>query len=165
MKKNNFKFNFVDTVIVVILAIAVVVLSVVVFSGTNAEDPVTVGEKTLKSKDFTYKLLFREIDEEVVSKIKKNIIIYEGGKNESIGKIIDFEVDDSQKYEFNSLTGEYINVNVPEKYDLTLTISAKGSHDKMSYFIDEYEIYVGRSVDIRSVGFVAHGYVVAVDER
>ena len=155
MKKKGFKFNFVDISIVVVL-IAVVALAGFI-----------IADKTIDNKSsgevFSYELLFREIPEEIVSKIQKDIVIYEGGKNTEIGKIADMEIKESTKYEFNTLTGEYMNVEVPERYDVTLNISSKGERDKMSYFIDEYEIYVGKAVDITSLGFVAHGYVVAVN--
>lgn len=48
---------------------------------------------------------------------------------------------------------------------MTLDISASGNSGDLSYSIDDFEIYVGKGVDIKSFGFVAHGFVVSVDEE
>lgn len=153
-KKIKFKFNFVDyTIVALIILVAVCGWLILGGDATSTSD---VG--------FSYEILFREVPEEVATAVQKGADIFDGVKIINIGTIADISYEDSVKYEFNSLTGDYTYVKVPERYDLKIKVSAKGSSDSMAYFVNEYEVFVGKSVDVKSIGFVGHGTITAVNE-
>ena len=152
--KNKIKFNFVDFVIV----IAVVLIA---FAGW-----MILGNKSSSGtgKDFTYEILFREVTKEVAESVQEGADIFDGVKIINIGTISDVSYKECTKYQINTLTGEYVNVNVPDRYDLTVKVAASGNCDDMSCFVNEYEIFVGKRVDAKSVGFVGHGNITTVVE-
>lgn len=152
MKK--FKFNFVDFIIVVAVVL-VAVLAFLIFGGNSSPTA---------DKKFSYQILLREVPEEVVAAVQDGADIFDGVKIINIGKISKSAYKDSEKYEFNTLTGDYAYVKVPERYDLTIDVEASGKTDDLSYYVNEYEVFVGKSVDVKSIGFVGHGTIVSVSE-
>ena len=148
------KFNFVDVAIVAIIILVAVLGWFVLGNSSNSAS----------GTDFSYEILFREVPEEVATSVQKGADIFDGVKIINIGTIADVEYEDSVKFEFNTLTGDYAYVKVPERYDLKVKVSATGNNDGMAYFVNEYEVFVGKSVDVKSIGFVGHGTVTAVNE-
>ena len=115
-------------------------------------------------KEFSYEILFREVPLEVAESVQKGADIFDGVKIINIGQISDVSYTEATKYELNTLTGEYVNSNIPERYDLTVKVDAAGNCTDLSCFVNEYEIYVGKRVDVKSIGFVGHGNVTTVKE-
>jgi len=152
--KVKLKFNFVDFAIVA--AVVLVATACFVILGGNS----SLGAGT----EFSYEILFREVPIEVATAAQNGADIFDGVKIINIGKISDSSYEDATKYEFNTLTGEYAYVKVPELYDLTVEVTASGSSNEHSFYVNEYDICVGKRVDVKSVGFVGHGTIVAVKE-
>ena len=152
--EKKIKFNFVDIAIVAIVII-VAVLGWVVLGGGSASDA---------GKEFSYEILFREVPETEALAVQKGADIFDGIKIINIGTISDVSYKESVKYEFNSITGEYDEVKVPERYNLTVKVSAAGSCDGLACLVNEYEVYVGKTADVKSIGFVGHGVITTVEE-
>ena len=152
--KKKIKFNFVDIAIVAIVII-VAILGWLILGSSSASNA---------GKDFSYEILFREIPESEALAAQKGADIFDGIKIINIGTISDVSYKASVKYEFNSVTGEYDEVKVPERYDLTVKVSATGSSDGLACLVNEYEVYVGKSADVKSIGFVGHGVITTVEE-
>ncbi|MBQ2897417.1 MAG: DUF4330 family protein [Clostridia bacterium] len=152
MKK--FKFNFVDTIII-LMVLAVITVGWLFINNRSSDG---------SSSKFSYDILLKEIPIETVNAITKGSDVFDGVKIINIGVINDFSYKKSQYYEYSEQTGEYVFTEVPDMYDVTINVQAGGTFSGLTHIVNEYEIYVGKAVDIKSVGFVGHGVIVAVNE-
>lgn len=152
--KKKIKFNFVDFAIVAVI-ILIAVAGWLILGGNSSSN---------SNEQFSYEILFREVSLEESLAVQNEADLFDGIKIINIGKISGSSYVECEKYEFNELTGEYVSVKVPDKYDLTVKVVASGSCDGLSCLVNEYEIYVGKSVDVKSVGFVGHGVISTVNE-
>ena len=152
--KKKIKFNFVDFVIVMAVILVAVAGWLVLGNGSSSNE----------GKNFSYEILFREVPIEVAEAVQKDADIFDGVKIINIGKISDVSYKECEKYEFDAISGEYVNTKVPVRYDLTVKVDATGNCNNISCFVNEYEIYVGKRVDAKSIGFIGHGNITTVSE-
>lgn len=154
MKINKIKFNVIDILIILVI-LAIVALGYVYINGKAVDS---------NSSDFTYDILFKEVTAEFVDAIQPGAAIFDGIKIIEIGNISDYSEKDAVRYEFSSQAGEYVETSIPGKYDVTMTVSAAGNCDELACFVNDYEVYIGKTVDVKSAGLVGHGVVVAINE-
>jgi len=154
MKNISKKFNLIDALVIFII-IAVMLVGWL-FINNRSEGG--------NSSAFTYDILLKEIPIETAEAITHDADVFDGIKIINIGKILEFSYDKSVRYEFSEETGEYVYTEIPDMYDATIKVIAEGGMNGLSHCVNDYEIYVGKSVDIKSVGFVGHGVIVSVDE-
>ncbi len=149
------KFNFID-VVIILLVLAILTVGWLFFNKESTNS---------NTVEFSYDILLKEIPFETVNSIQKNSDIFDGVKIINIGAIKDFSYKTSQYYEYSEEKGEYVYTSVPDMYDVTIKVVANGINSELAHFVNDYEIYVGKSVDVKSLGFVGHGVIVAVSDE
>ena len=152
MKK--IKFNFVDAIIVLMI-LMVIVLGWLFFNNRSS-----AGD----AREFKYDILLKEIPIETINAIATGTDVFDGVKIINIGVIEEFSYKETGYYEYSAQSGKYVFTQVPDMYDATITVRARGNSTHLAHYVNDYEICVGKSVDIKSIGFVGHGVIVAVNE-
>ena len=152
--KNKIRFNIIDVLIILII-LAIVVVGFVYLNGRSADSG---------SSEFTYDVFFKEVPAEFADAIQTGAAVFDGVKIIEIGNIVDFTENNAVRYEFSSQKGEYVETYIPDMYDVTMKVSAKGTCEELACFVNDYEVYIGKTVDVKSIGLVGHGVIVAIDE-
>ena len=111
------KINIIDFIVVLIIAIAVI-LSAIKFNINPVKN--NVNETT-----FQYTLEVKGVRNFTVDAFQKGDLIYEGKTENLLGTIVDIKTTHAQKY-LADATGEIVLAEVPEQYDLSLTIECNG---------------------------------------
>ena len=121
--KKKRKFNVVDFFIVVIIAALIAILVYSFSPWSKIEKLWTADEVTI---DYTIEL--RGVDESFIDLIKKNDSVVDSVSKNSLGKVTTIEsIKKSSILEHKD--GEGILVEYPDKYDITVRITAKADYE------------------------------------
>lgn len=155
MTNRKIRFNFVDLLILAVIALAaVLLLYVFVWSGRTPETAQT------QYTDIEYVVEIQRIDEAFVSQVRVGQAAEDLVERKQIGTIRWVETTPAQDINFNFTTGQEEYSEVEGKVNLYLTISAQAIETESSYTVDSYEIRVGRLVSLLLPNFQCNGYCI-----
>ena len=154
------KVNFIDVLIV----IAVLLVCFVV--GAYFVNLAGGGEKLTGADTITYQLRIKETRDDVVKEIQKNPgKIFNSDKDLYIGDIKEVEVKDSIIYSADDNNGELVKTTIPERYDVYLTVEAKGSYtDGKGAVVNSIELFAGKTCNIKGQNYAAVSTVMSIEE-
>ena len=163
-QKSNrrYKFNFVD-LILILLCVAIIAGCAYIFSPNFKFDLFSKKEAV----DLQYVVEIQGVDEEFIEKIKENNAVIDSVSKNSMGTVV--AVDYSTKYSelsYTKIEDEYVGVLVehPTKYNLIVTITATGEHEKEAgYSINACRIAVGERLNLKFPDFTCECYCIAID--
>ncbi len=141
MKK--IKFNLID-ILVVVLVLALIAGGVFFAKSYNKNEE--QGTKTIV-------LEAKELKKSICDVVKTDDIAYDGTKNTRLGEIVDFEVKPAMTDSISSRDGVVKKVEIPERYDLYLTIEVPQNSD----------IQIGEHFWIETSVFKCNGYVLEIN--
>ena len=152
-KKKIGRFTYVDCCII-ILVIAVLAAAWLFLTK----------DKYLDNSTILYTVNIQNLEKEVADQIKEGSQLFDGSKNYDIGKIVSVEKKPFVEQSLNTLEGKYIESQVPERYEVTITVESKGHMSEERISIGDYELYTGKTVYLKSAGFVATGTLWEIKE-
>ena len=138
------KFNVIDVLIILLVAVVIVVGAFVVrqaMNGSDGETKMIVVEVTERKKSFC-------------DILKKDDLAYDGVENVKLGKVVDFEVKPAQIDSTSSSDGTIKRTTIPERYDILLSLEIP----------QDTEIQVGKQLWIETSLYKCDGYVIKVDD-
>ncbi|MBS7297589.1 MAG: DUF4330 family protein [Eubacteriales bacterium] len=140
------KFNVIDAIILLVIVVAVALVGTVKLSGvgagTEADTKIITLELAEKREDFAENVI---VGDKVSDKIMNTVI----------GEVVDVKTRPCEKNGYNQETGAAVLVKVPERVDVFVTMEVDA----------DAEIYVGKSLSVRTKHFAGSGYVVDVSEK
>lgn len=155
----RFRLNVLDWVVIVVIILAVTVVAFLVSKG-NILKKETPDNKVKISFDIEMTNLTKDIAEG----IKQGTVIL-GNKNVDKGEITAVKVEPYKKLNENKQKGEFIWVEVPDKYMATITVEKEVSDTENVYKGEEEEYRIGEMMSFRGKGFAGWGgYIVRLDE-
>ena len=163
--KRKRKFNIVDFFIVLI---ALMLIAVLIY----AISPWSQLKKLFNHEDVTleYVVEIKGVDKDFCSLIKEQDSVVNNVTKNSLGVVSSIDkVDMStslsyQTDENNNILG--ILVEDPQKYDVTVRISAEADHEEgIGYTVNGCRIAVGEEIFLRFPKFACSGYCVEIDRK
>ncbi len=158
MKNRKIRFNAIDALIILVIVAAVyLVLNIFVFS-----DGVSGSDKK-DYKNITYIIELNNLLEQFTDAIKEGDVVTESVKSRDIGTVTGVQVSDYKKLNFDYEENRLIVAPVPDKYTLTLTITAKVEETDDAFKTESGEIIrVGYQYGLEFPGMYAVGYCIAI---
>lgn len=154
--KKPFKFNIID-VLLILLLLAIAAALIYFFFFRTA----TVTSTDSYSAEYVIESL--EIREEFASLIKAGDKLIDTSKQRELGEVISVEYVPSTRTTVNTETGEQIEVTVPEKLDVYITVRSDDIVFDGNYKIGgSYDLFVGTYFSYRTPGFASVGNCVSM---
>jgi hypothetical protein len=159
--KKKRKFNVVDFFILVIIVALIAVIVYSFSSWSQIKKLWTAEEVTI---DYTVEL--RGVDESFIDLIKKKDAVIDSVSKNSLGKVTTVESIKKSSvlgYKDGGETIEGILVEYPDKYDITVRITAKADYEKgVGYSVNGCRIAVGEEIFCRFPKLSCTGYCVGL---
>ncbi len=146
------KFNFID-VIIILAVIAVAAAAIFIFGANRLfADSETVGVE--------YVLEFRMVREEFLGNFKTGVEVVDASKKYRLGEVMSVSSTASTFSGTNLLEGTLYYSDYPERFDVSLTVSARAKVDSDGmYILDEgYRMSVGTTVYVRTPDYTGTAY-------
>lgn len=156
MKKH--KINPIDLSVALVL-ILLVVAAFFKYKKFNADD----GGITSKVDKITYEMCFSGIREYTTKAFESGDAVYDSQTNVTIGKIVGKNIENTKEYEYME-NGKAIKIDVPEKYDLKLTIETEGIINTSGYYANKtVELKVGSEKTIETKYAKSTGKITSIE--
>ncbi len=148
------KLSIIDLAIVLVLILVVGVGYTMFFAGGKNVDSTNNLveydiEITLKTKEYADVI---KVGDDIRDSVKGNYL----------GKVIDVQVMPSTKVTEDLENGKYIQAEVPNRYDIVLTLEANGMVTSSSIAAEGSQIAVGKRMYIKGKGYASEGYILAI---
>ena len=90
--------------------------------------------------------------------------LYERTKKQDLGVVESFEVTPAKTLTKNELTGTFHFVEVPDRVDVTMTLSSNATIQPAAILLDSgLEIRAGNAVRVLGPGYYGSGYILSVE--
>jgi len=157
MTKRRFRFNFVDFLILLILAAGCVLVASVFVGGFGKDSAGETGIATIE-----YVVEIKDLDSSLQDTLAVGQPVEDAVERKYLGELKAFSKSDAQRITFNYTTGEEEYSVVEGKINLTLTIRVQVEESETSFSVDDYEIRVGKQISLFLPGFQCNGYCISV---
>lgn len=148
------KVSIVDVAVIAVILLAIVA-GYLRFSGTNTA---VVSNNT----EFYYTITAKNIRETNKNLLEQSVgtAFRLGGKgNSSMGVLVDVETADAEAI-ITKTNGEIVMAQIPEKYDVTLTLKVVGNVNDSGYFTPEaHEICAAKEYNLTNIYCNLTGFV------
>lgn len=152
MKK---KWTWIDTVIVLIIAVAFVVAGMKIL-------PMVSGKAENEKVEFT--VMIQNKDKEVADAIEPGVKATLSLTEKDGGIIKNVKSEPSKQMTFNSIDGSYSNIEVDNKVDIYVTIEADCTISEKAIKTGGTAIKVGAEIPVRGKGFATSGFVIDIND-
>lgn len=163
-KSGGKKFNFIDFLIVLVIAVVIAVL-IYVFSPWSKIENIW----TDNAVELTYFVEIKDVPPEYIDQIKSGDTVIDSVTKSSIGKITDVSYNTSYVYEYEVVGNKAVcnQVNSPAQKDgnvpetVLIKITAQADYKKdVGYTVSGTRIAVGELIDLRLPMYTCSGYCV-----
>ena len=141
---NKKRFTFIDAII--ILAVIVVIAVGWMYFSNNASE---------SGEDISYDIAIIKTFEDVAHEIQPGDKIYDSIKNFEIGVVDEVSVSEATESVYDYTSGEYKTVTVPERVDIIISVTGKGSIVNGKTFVNGYELFTGKQMFIKGPNFAS----------
>lgn len=156
MKSPARKFNIVDIIIIIVIVFAAV--GTVKFLNGRSEEAKAGGSQTVR---FAFE--GRNVLLGGASLVKKGDKIYNSNNSEYIGVVTGVDIVPYKLVEFNPETAAYEEMEVPDRYDVTVYAEGTGYHNDANVVVEGQIIKVGQQFNLKGKGYAFEGYIVKVE--
>ena len=139
------KLNLVDIGVIVIAALIIIAAAILLIPKGSSE--------TEKGKKQTVVMEVKEKTDDFCKAIKPGEVVKDPSNMKEIGKIISVEQKASTAYTVSSKDASFVKTEVPDRYDLYITLELDGVADTKR---------IGKGLAIRGKTYVCQGYIVDV---
>ena len=158
-KKKNFKFNFIDFLLI-LLVLSIIAALVYIFA------PFSWIERRNGTINLQYTIEIQAVDEQFIENIQENDIIIDSVSKNVIGSVV--AVDYNTHYsvlKYDEEIREGVLAVIPDKYNLIITITTPNAvyNDGEGYSVNGCRIAVGEKISAKFPNYVAEGYCIGID--
>ncbi len=147
------KFNFLD-VLIVMAVIVIAFVGVKMLRGASGAEQATQVSKVI----YTVEQADATLEQVEAVKIGDRVNVGVNGVDSST--VLDVQYSPAEKVEFDSLTGVYKKVKIPERYALQVTCEADATVTDMSISAGNTPVRVGAEFALKGRGYAVIGYVI-----
>ena len=153
MAEKRIRFTFVDCLIVFVLLAILAGGWLFLTKGLG-------GNRDL----IKYELYINNLKPEVAENIKVGDVIFDSAQKMEIGTVTKVEKKPFVDQVFDSIQGTFSYQPVPDRYEVHIFAQEKGSFGDEKIEVNGYEIYVGKTVYVKSESFVCAATVWGVEK-
>ena len=114
---------------------------------------------------YSYQLRFSRVEKNIVDEINVNDVIFDSAKLIEIGKITSVETKQHADIYPDTINGGYTKQTAENLYDVVITVeSANASFKDGTVYVNNYELFIGKSCYVRGDNFASTVTVIAMDE-
>jgi len=110
-----------------------------------------------------YKVELKGVDQAFVNAVAKGDLLRESVKGNNLGKVADMTSAPASNINTDFLNGKYVEVPVPDKYDMILTIYSEAAMSDRSITVGGLEIKIGQKLFVKGKGYAREGYILNID--
>lgn len=158
MEKKKVKWNGMDWFIVVV-ALAVILAGVYLLTGRGSAG----GMSTSKNVEVTTVVELAGKDKEFADIIANGDIVGVGEKEKMMTEVKRIEVLPAMATGYDILEGKVLRAEVPEQYDIRVTLVGDGTEKESAIEIDGTAIKVGQNAVLSSKNWAGEGYVIGLE--
>lgn len=148
-------FNLLDILIVVIVI-------AVIGGGFYAYSKFTDGQQKNKHA-IEYQVELKGVDQSFVDAISKGDPLRESIKGNNLGVVASESHTAATNINTDFLQGKYVDVPVPDKLDVILTISSEAVISEKSITVGGLEIKIGQKIYVKGKGYAKEGYLLNIN--
>ncbi len=148
------KVNVIDLAIVLIIILVAGVGYTMFFAGGKNVD------NTNKIVEYDIEITLKT--KEYADVIKVGDSIRDSVKGNYLGKVVDVQVLPATKVTEDLENGKFIQAEVPNRYDIVLSLEANGTVTSSNITAEGSEIAVGKRMYIKGKGYASEGYILAI---
>lgn len=153
MNKRKLRFNFIDAVIILVVAAVIfAVLYVFVFSGREASS------SQVNSKTIRYVIEVNDIDEYLEDIVKKGQPVEDAIKRKKIGTVAGVQAVPFEILNFDYENKREVTSTVEGRIVLKITVEAQAVETDSAFIVDGCEIRVGQQYSLIMPDFYGIGY-------
>lgn len=164
-KKLRWKLNLFDAGLIAVVLVAVGVFAAIKLGGgsstpvdTSADQPAPIPQSV------RYVVQVEQSLPQTAELFEVGQHLYERTRKEDMGVIESVEVTPAKTLTKNELTGTFHFVEVPDRFDVTMTLSSPASFNDTSIILASgLEIRAGNSVRVLGPGYYGSGYVLEIE--
>lgn len=147
MEKKRYRFNFIDFIIILIIAVfALMVIYYILLP--YSDSPIGV-----ESTDIEYKIRVNGMSNDLKDMVNVDDAVLENSGLNKIGKVKSVEYTDSIYVGIDKTSGRNVSQAYPDRVDMIITVSAKAQTNTGVYIIDGFTISPGTEISFRVPGF------------
>lgn len=156
--KKKIKFNGMDLFIVLVI-VAIVIAAIYFLAGTSG------GNGGLATSNVVVKTTveLKAKDENYANAIKVGDKVMIGEKEKITTTVEKVEVKPAETLGYDIVNGRVLNSEVPNEYDVQVTVIANGAETDNSIEIDSIPVRVGQNAVMFGKGWSSSGYIINVD--
>ncbi len=156
--KAKSKFNIIDIILIAAVLAAAAFAAFMVISGR-------VGAKKSELRSIEYTVLLTNVKKSFIDNIKVDDYVTDTVKLMPIGQVKEVDNDNQSEVQIEDYDiGRIVTAEVPDTYDVIVTISATANVENGFYMIGGYQINVGTLVSLRVPNFTGSGFCTSVTE-
>ena len=152
------KFNGMD-VFIILVVLAVIAAGVYFLFGRSSGGAAV----TEKNTEVTAVLEICGMEKEYTEKIKVGDIAMLGEKDKMETVVKKIEVNPAKTSGYDILDGRVIMAEIPDQYDVQITVSALGTENDSAIKISGTAIKVGQLQVVNAKGWAGSGYVIGLE--
>ncbi len=153
------KFNVMDAVIVAVLLV-VIVAGVLLLGGGSGG---VLSGKQEDAKTIRLQVELREQEEDYTKLLKVGDVVMVGVKEKMETKVTKVEVKPAVNLAYDLNQGRVYETEVPERYDLLVTLEGEGTESETAVKINGVEAHVGAEAVLKSKNWAGVGTFLAVE--
>jgi len=157
MTKRKIRFNFVDLLIVLIVAAAVSLVAFVFIGGFGKGSSSKTQPATIQ-----YVVEIKGLDSSLQDTVAVGQLIEDAVERKAIGELTGVSKSEHYQINFNYTTGQEEYSVVDGKINLILTIEAQAEESETSFTVDDYEVRIGKQISMNLPGFQCSGYCIGL---
>lgn len=151
------KFNFIDAAILLVVILVIIAGIFLLSSGS--------GDTSQQADIFAeYKIQFTKSDLSVANKFTEAASngesVWVGAKERAHAELVDVLVEPAREITINSKKEIAEWSEIPEKYDITLTLRSRAKETDSQVFAENVPIRVGEEFVVRGKGFAGFGFLI-----
>ena len=156
--KSKARFNIIDIILVAVIIAAAAFGVYLLRSGRLGAKQQTV------EREIQYTVLLANVKSRFKSNIQVGDSVTDTVKLMPIGEVTDVKTVQSTVQIEDYEAGRIVTANVPDTYDISVTVTATATVSGGYYMIGGYQINVGTLVSLRVPNYTGSGYCTAVTE-
>ena len=155
VKKKKGAFNAVDALII-LLVVGIAAIFIVSRLSFNE----AAGEKI----KLEYTVAIEGVDKDFVDKISAGERVYDSSSKSLLGTVSSLENETPYSvYEYDTETGEMVKRSYPDRYTVTVTVSAKAQFvEGVGYSVGGCRVAVGQKMSLRFPNYSASAYCIGM---
>lgn len=109
-----------------------------------------------------YLVEMKGVDQSFVDAIAKGDLLRESVKGNNLGQVADMTYTAASNINTDFRNGNYVEVPVPDKLDVLLTITSEAAVSEKSITVGGLEIKIGHKLFVKGKGYAREGYILNI---